>query len=187
LLVPVPKRTKKSVSLSRDGKLLAVAPHDRTTVELWDVAAGGKRTLTGHAFSVVALAFSPDGKTLASGTGSWLPDGAPGEIKLWDVATGQERAMLGRSPDMIVALAFSADGKMLASASKTVKLWEVASGKQRSEFKPESGYCWSVAFAQDGKTVATGAYWRTIRPARSSCTTWPRIMCGRPCRDTKGL
>jgi hypothetical protein len=47
------------------------------------------------------------GKTLASGTGSWLPVGAPGEIKLWDVAGGQERATLARFQDMIVALAFS--------------------------------------------------------------------------------
>jgi WD40 repeat protein len=145
-----------TVALSANGKLLAVAPHDKTTVQLWNVATGKQYTLQGNPFSVTALAFSPDGKTLATGTGSWLPDSAPGEIKLWDVATGKQRATLGRLPTMIVALAFSPDGKTLASASKTVKLWDVASGKERRELRPDDGHCWSVAFSPDSRTLAVG-------------------------------
>jgi WD40 repeat protein len=122
-------------------------------VQLWDVATGREHTLQGHAFSVTALAFAPDGKTLASATGSWLPDGAPGEIKLWDVATGKERATLAKLPIMILALAFAPDGKTLASSSKTVKLWDVGTGKEKREL-PGGG--WSLAFAPDGKTLAVG-------------------------------
>jgi RNA polymerase sigma factor (sigma-70 family) len=159
LRVPLPDRTMMTVALSSNGKLLAVAPHDKTTVHLWDVTTAKEHTLEGNPFSVTALAFSPDRKTLATGTGSWLPDGAPGEIKLWDVATGTERAALGRLPETILALAFSPDGKTLASASTTLKLWDVSSGKEKSELlklKPREGACWSVAFAPDGKSVVVG-------------------------------
>ncbi len=156
LRVPLPDRTMMTVALSANGKLLAISPHDKTTVELWDVATGKQQMLKGHAFSVIALAFSPDGKTLVTGTGSWLPDGAPGEIKLWDVVTGKERASLGRFPEMVIALAFSPDGKTLASASKSVKLWDLSTGKERSEIKPDGGCCWSVTFSPDSKTLAVG-------------------------------
>jgi RNA polymerase sigma factor (sigma-70 family) len=92
LRVPLPPRTMMTVTLSADGKRLAVAPHDETTVALWDVATRKGHTLEGNPFSVTAMAFSPDGKTLATGTGSWLPDSAPGETKLWDVASGKKNA-----------------------------------------------------------------------------------------------
>ena len=143
-----------SVTLSANGKLLAVAPHDKTTVQLWDVATGKQQTLKGHGFSVTALAFSPDGKTLASATGSWLPDGAPGEIKLWDVAAGTERASLVRLPTMVLALAFAPDGKTLASVSQTVKLWDVVARKEFADLPIKNPN--SVAFAPDSKTLAIG-------------------------------
>jgi RNA polymerase sigma factor (sigma-70 family) len=156
LRVPLPERTMMTVTLSADGKRLAISPHDKTTVQLWDVATGKEQTLTGNPFSVTAMAFSPDGRMLATGTGSWLPDSAPGEIKLWEVATSKERATLGRLPEMVLALAFAPDGQTLASASKAVKLWNTATGKEVSEFRPSGGPCWSVAFAPDGKTLAVG-------------------------------
>jgi hypothetical protein len=159
LRVPLPVRTMMTVALSGNGKLLAVAPHDKTIVRLWEVTTGKEHTLQGNPFPVTALAFSPDGNTLATGTGSWLPEGAAGEIKLWDVDTGKERATIGRLPQMILALAFSPDGKTLASASTSVKLWDVSSGKEKSEpFKldPREGACWSIAFSPDGKSVAVG-------------------------------
>jgi RNA polymerase sigma factor (sigma-70 family) len=156
LRIPMPDRTMMTVALSANGKLLAVSRQDRTTVQLWDVTTGKELKLTGHAFSVTALAFTPDGKTLASATGSWLPDGAPGEIKLWDVATGKERLSLARLPTMVLSLAFSADGKILASASGTVKLWEVDTGKEKLDLKVSGGIPWSLAFTPDGKTLAAG-------------------------------
>src|SRR5262249_13053577 len=58
LRVPMPERTMMTVALSANGKLLAVARQDGTTVQLWDVATGTEHTLRGHAFSVTALAFS---------------------------------------------------------------------------------------------------------------------------------
>jgi RNA polymerase sigma factor (sigma-70 family) len=155
LSVPLPDRTMLTMALSAQGKRLAIAPQNGTVIQLWDVATGKEKTLKGHAFSVIALAFSPDGKTLASATGSWLPDGAPGEIKLWEVATGTERASLARLPKMVLALAFSPDGKTLASVSETVKLWDVMAQKESANLPIKAPN--SVAFAPDNKTLAVGS------------------------------
>jgi WD40 repeat protein len=100
--------------------MLATASYDET-VRLWDAATGRElRTLTGHSGAVMAVAFSPDGKRVASG-GS-----ADRLIKLWDVASGQETLSLQAHDDIVTSLAFSPDGRRLASASwdKKVKVWE---------------------------------------------------------------
>src|SRR5262249_43125219 len=80
---------------------------------------------TGHSNFVMSIAFSPDGKTLVSG--SWDQT-----VKLWDVATGAElRTFKGHSA-YIDTVAFSSDGTTLASGSqdKTIKLWDASTGKE---------------------------------------------------------
>src|SRR5207244_1005661 len=117
-----------------DGKTLASGSYDNT-VKLWDVATGqAKAALMGHTGGVPSVAFSPDGKTLASSSGKL---GEPGEVKLWDVATGQEKAALKGHTNSVLSVAFSGDGKTLASGSwdSTVKLWDVATGQERATLK----------------------------------------------------
>jgi RNA polymerase sigma factor (sigma-70 family) len=157
VVVKVPGSYTLAVALTADGKILARGGADNT-VDLWEVATGKKlHTLKGHTVPILRLAFAPDGKTLASITGSWLPDEVRGEVKLWDVATGKERVALKGHPTRGICLAFSPDGKTLASADGTVKLWDVATGKENLELKmPEGRVPWSLAFAPDGKTLATG-------------------------------
>ena len=80
---------------------------------------------TGHSSSVYAVAFGPDGQTLASGS----DDGA---VKLWDAATGEELRPLGRHSSAAQEVAFSPDGRTLASGGDdgAIKLWDAATGQE---------------------------------------------------------
>src|SRR5262245_50526883 len=85
---------------------------------LASVASGPSLTLKGHAFTVYSVAFSPDGRLLASASnGHDLADTA-GEIKLWDLKTGREVLSLRSHRYGVWKVAFSPDGKRLASAGK---------------------------------------------------------------------
>ncbi len=114
-------------------------------------------TFRGHNCGVVAVALSPDGKTLAAGTGA-SDVGVPiaPEIKLWDVPSGQVRAILAGHTDRVAGLAFSPDGKTLASGSwdKTVKLWDAASGKEKHTFEGHPAAVNAVAFSPKGPWLA---------------------------------
>jgi WD40 repeat protein len=109
--------------------------------------------------NVLALAFSPDGKTLACGCGKDLlsPDGA---VELWDVGTGTLRDTLRGHTGGVRCVAYSGGGKALVSGSydKTVRVWDLATGKTRATLKGsvvESPVA-SVAVTGDGKVLAMG-------------------------------
>jgi WD40 repeat protein len=82
--------------------------------------AGMPRSGMPHGSDVFCVAFSPDGKTLASGS-------ADHTIKLWDVASGKVQATFSGHTDQVRSLAFSPDGRTLASGSwdRTIKLWDL--------------------------------------------------------------
>jgi len=115
-------------------------------------------TFGGHSSQVEAVAFSPDGKRIASG--SWA-----GTIKIWFSDTGREHLTLRGHTDVVCSLAFSPDGKALASASDdgTVKLWDAGTGREMRTLKGHSGEVWCVAFSPDGRTVVSGGSDRTLR------------------------
>ncbi|MEH2189636.1 MAG: ribosome assembly protein 4, partial [Nostoc sp.] len=81
-------------------------------------------TLEGHSSTVYSVGFSPDGKTLASGS-------SDNTIKLWDVSTGKAIKTLTGHSSRVYSVGFSPDGKTLASGSSdnTIKLWDVSTGK----------------------------------------------------------
>lgn len=112
---------------------------------------------TGHSGDVRSVAFSPDGKTLASGSSDWT-------LTLWDVTTGTQLRTLKHSRT-VTDVAFSPNGQILASSStdKTIKLWDVTTGAERRSFAGHDGEVYTVAFSPDGKTLASGSFDRTVR------------------------
>lgn len=113
---------------------------------------------TGHISCVSEVAFSPDGKTLASG--SW-----DNSVKLWDVASGQEVKSLEGHTGWVWSVAFSPDGKTLASGSgdKTIKLWSVESGEVIRTLDGHTDWVQPIAFSPDGKLLASGGRDNTVR------------------------
>jgi WD40 repeat protein len=121
--------------------------------------------LHGHAAAVHKVVFSPDGKLLASASGT---NGIDNSVRLWDVASGQPVGQpLTGHQDSVTCLSFSPDGKLLASADKTeIILWDVAALKPIGQpLKGHSGDVLSLAFSPDSKVMASGSF---IKVAGSS-------------------
>lgn len=113
------------------------------------IASGAERATlrTGHPIS--AIAFSPDGKTLASGD-------IEGGVTLWDVGTGTKRRSLVGHTDSADSVVFASGGELLAAAGRdgTIRLWRSQSGKTHATFKADA-HC--LAVSPDGKTLLAGA------------------------------
>jgi WD40 repeat protein/serine/threonine protein kinase len=120
------------------------------------VAVLGDSRLT-HWREVTAVAFSPDGKTLVSGS-------EDGTLKVWDVATGQVLRTLAGHGGGVTSLALSTDGKLLASGSwdRTVRLWETASGKLLRTLDHPQGVL-TVALGHGSRFLASGCADNLVR------------------------
>ncbi|KAL2270157.1 hypothetical protein VTJ83DRAFT_2341 [Remersonia thermophila] len=121
----------------------------------WDAH---RQTLEGHSSGVFAIAFSPDGHTLVSGSEETT-------IRLWDTATGIYQQTLEGHSAAVTAIAFSPDGKILASASKdtTIRLWDIATGTHQQTLEGHSAAVTAIAFSPDGKILASASKDTTIR------------------------
>ena len=139
------------------GHTLAAAPGMDRTIQLVDLATGQVTALAGHTSVIDSAAFSPDGRTLATGSSDKT-------VKLWDLATGQATATLTPHGGYVLAVAFSPDGRTLATASSdNVRLWDLATGQVTATLLGHTEYVWSVAFSPDGHTLATGSQDKTVR------------------------
>ena len=171
--------TFHGLALSPDGKLLAAGfaneypvPHrPNGEIDLWDLSARRIRFVLENRAGIYAVAFSPDGRMLATG-GRF-----DNQVTLWEVASGQRRAFL-RPPDGVqlhcALLAFAPDGKTLVATRAAVPdrgaskgragviLWDVLARREAMVLKVRDDVDFSLVFAPDGKRFAAGSIAGTV-------------------------
>ncbi|GAA2482920.1 hypothetical protein GCM10010406_19030 [Streptomyces thermolineatus] len=174
-----------SLAFNPDGTLLAGGCADGT-VRLWDVA-GGTLAATiemppdpardDYPIEVYEARFSPDGRTLATGTNGPIP-----RVHLWDVATRALTRTLDRSGPVSHPVAFSPDSKTIATdGDGDVLLWNAATGALTGTAGGDWGAATALAFSPDGKALAIGGEEGTLRlwePGSGSEPTLLKVKAG---------
>jgi WD40 repeat protein len=136
-----------AVALSSDGKLLAWAGRDET-VKIYDLEKQTMRQRLGHGGKVLCVAFSADGKWLASGGWGEKP------ARVWDLASG-ESAGFGDAFDRVDALAFSPTNRSFAAATRgTARVWDLSTHEELRKLRGYTGRCTSVAFGPEERQLA---------------------------------
>src|SRR5262249_44030005 len=133
-------------------------------------------SLGGRTEAIGAVAFSPDGKTLASGSRD------DGTVKLWDLASNKVRFTLKglKGQEEGTSVAFSKDGKTLAVAPGRflgkepgmVKLWDLPTEKGYAILKGHTGGVFAVAFSPDGELLATAGSAKANEGAGGEAKLW---------------
>jgi WD40 repeat protein len=161
--IPLPEGDGGLMTFAANGRTLAAACADGM-IRLWDPDRTEKtpgrfgkeriRFPSPQGTDVGCLAFSPDGRTLASGGGS-----DDRTVRLLDTGTGKEACRFGPYEGWVQSVAFSPDGKRLATGDKvdTIRVYDVAARKELCRCGLHEGnWVMALAFAPDGKTLAAG-------------------------------
>ncbi|MEH1910460.1 MAG: serine/threonine-protein kinase [Nostoc sp.] len=145
-------RLSQHNSFGKDQALLGEPPK----ITLGEVSL--VNTLQGHESSVLSVAISPDGKTIAS-------SGGDRTIKLWNLATGKQISLLKGHSQQVNVVAISPDGKTLVSGSddKTIKIWNLATRKLIRTLSGHSDSVHALAISADSETLVSGSDDNTIK------------------------
>jgi serine/threonine protein kinase len=162
LLALHPHTEPAFLAFSPDGQRVAAAggvlgmPGE---VNIWDVTSGRiLLTFHGHADVITGLAFSLEGRRLATSSGDQT-------IKIWDAQSGQEILTLRGHDGGVNSVAYSPDSRRLASASAdhTAKVWDAVTGKDLLTLRGHEDCVWQIAFSSDGQRLATASADETVK------------------------
>jgi RNA polymerase sigma factor (sigma-70 family) len=179
-------------ALAADGKTFVTGYQMTTVVRLWETATGKELDRPqGHEWPVQALAFAPDGKTVASAAGE--PNvGTDPRLRFWHAASGKPLPDPLGDVHACTGLAYSPDGRFLAGVlweEGKVVLWDTTTWKKADEFTDRNFGPRCVAFSPDGRRLAVGGYspvhvWETAT-GRLQQLPEPAAARQRPPGDTK--
>ncbi len=142
---------------------LAVGTDDGV-IRLWDLSTGTRRVLKGNVGTVLTLAFSPDGKQLASAGGD--SDNFVFDVVLWNVGEGRIVATFKGHFNTISSVAFSPNGKILASAAadNSIRLWDAPSGKPQEITRLQGDRAFhAIAFHPKDNVIVSGGADEMVR------------------------
>jgi WD40 repeat protein len=145
-------------------------------VVVWDLTTRKELyALKGHKGQVYAVAYSPDGKRLASASDDRT-------VKVWDAATAKELRSLAGHKDRVTAVLFHPDGRRLVSASwdGTVRIWDADTGKGLQVLTGHPGALWGVACSPDGKHLAGASHDHTVKVWDVETGRELRTLAGHP-------
>jgi WD40 repeat protein len=165
MAVPIKADKLDAFAFSPDGKRLAGAGLGQV-VRIYDAATGQELACCkGHTGPVNCVAFSPDGKHVASGSGHWDDGMRNFSVKVWDARTGTEVITLAGHAGPVFAVTFSPDGRSLATGGweeqgqPNVQVWDWRAGRQKFSANGPRPATRALAFSPDGRRLAaTGGH-----------------------------
>ena len=141
------------------------------TLILWDTVSGTRKAALPSS-GAYSIAFSPDGKTIATGGYE--------DVQLWDAVSGEPTASFQTESNIVIEnLVFSPDGKTIATGGTAdIRLWDVATATHKATLQGHTKSVLSLSFSPDGSTLASGSSDHTIRLWDTTTVTHKAMLAG---------